>query len=692
MANLEPIRNKRISELQTFARRIADDYGITDTKEVQALVQRVVRSFDPERPLLSVRSSSRADSMLYRHHIRSAYIDLLAYFIQLKYIELHLIKAESNIRDTIAVAEAELARLRKQFYLADTDTHITENFLQDRGKETTGTLIANHQLTLQPDSMFRADQVQHVKVTIYPPESEGSVLHQISGREWSIVRSGHGSGIWSAAIHADKMPSIYWDMNLSETYTAPVLINGVAVVVDITLSGKGLSLGQLSGNFMTPTRLVRAYVFENDNEEWIPLRAHDGTLLSSEKGYELSLHNIQSNIKSNRFRFLLSVEEPAIIGDRRIIESIHPDFIDLADNLLKQNDITFEKEHYFKYQFILGIFNLKLKEASYVTNGYYISEPYRTTAGAITAVRLISTDEERQNGRYNQLYRINFLASGKQVASIPILPENQLQVEEIIATKGGRIKPAFYLNTSRPYEVYHIKGYDLIDIKSNIQHDSDSNTLIVFPWYSDNETRSVLIRYYTTEINSVGYENNQTGTVSSQPPVDSAYRVRRLKPGMPGYKQVSVHEARPLITTPITEIFKESDFEGNVLKLRTVPYINYENFNWDTTDIKQQWLNNYQPIKVMVRMDKGSQAVSATDRTVWGNRQQQPILEDYAINNEVQFYLYKDQLHFNIQAPYEVTVEYETMAESFQVQIDMSTVDGKYTGIVRAYEVDINVQ
>jgi len=691
MANIAPIRNKRLSELKIFARKIAQDYGITDPKEVESLVQRVVSSFNLDQPLLHVKRTPKADSMIHRHHVRSAYIDLMAYFIQLKFIENHLITAESNIRDTVALAESELSRLRREFYLQDTDTHIVENFLQNKGKVTTGTIIDNNQLTLAPVSILRADQVQNINLTIFPVESQGEVLHTIQGNKDTIVQSGYGSGIWSATVHTNHIPSIYWDKYWSETYTAPLLIRGIAVLLDVLLEAP-MFLNNISANFMTRTRLVRAYLFDEDSENWVPIRAYKGTFLTSESSYELSIHNIQHDIQSQRYRFLLAVEEPTIIGGRRVTKNVNPDFIDLAEALLQQKEIDYQREQYYKYQYSIGIFNFKLREANYLPEGRYISEPYRTEKGALVSVELTKVKEEKASKLYNQNYHVNFIVNNKVTSSIPILPGNQLQVEEILNTNDEWLKPSFYLDPSQSYEVYFLNGVDRVSIKDSLEVYSGLNLLKVNSWVGDPKPRRVLLIYQTTPINSIGYELLDSGNIVDTPPTNQAFTIRRLQPNLSGYRQMSVHKAEPVVRKSITEHFTQEDMEGNSITLRTIPYINYEYFDWSQTNPTEQWLYGYQPIKVWVKLSQNSQAVMAVDRTVWGNRIQRPSLDDFGLNNEVQFYLHKNRLYFNIESPYFVEVQYFTMAEAYQIQIDMSTVDRKYTGIIKEYEVDVHVQ
>ncbi|MGD9697621.1 hypothetical protein [Acinetobacter sp.] len=704
--NIALIEEGRSKYLKEFARKVAVDYGLTDEKEIDQVVNSVVGRYNTSKPLLVLQKSPKADSMLYRDQVRMAYIDLLAYFIQLKYLEKILIETENYSRTSFNSIKSELAQITKTLHLVDTDQHITETFLTMPGKYFDGTLVTNNQLTLMRDT-DRAVGIEKIDINVIPVEST-NVYHSVAGNKDKILSSGIGSELWSVSVYCNEIPQMEWGPSIDQTMSAPMHISGIAALLDITLNVPIL-LNNISADFLSMTKLLRAYYLTPDGT-WKLLRKSDNTFLESEVGYGLELHNIKQDVDAKRYRFLLVNEEPMVNGKQVISIPKRSDFMDVIDKLLdgKYKSLSMETDQAFYYQYMLGIYNLKIRNSQYVSSGEFTSEEYKTDRGAISSVAITKVIEEASSIDYFHQFFVDFVVKGLVTHSLPILPYASNSVIESVYASLSRtnakllmVRPSFYINMDLQAPLIYVVSGEKLLSPGSYTYDKDSNIIYFATIDGQTDDVRVILSYTTNDENSIAYEILASGVMYSNPPSDTSYGVRYIYPGaqLPTTvsgpvaicEQADIHKAVPIVAQQVIEKVDKKTMVSNVVQLNTTPYVNYTEYDW-----KSNTWSGGSPVKVEIKLNRTDDFVTAIDRTIWSQRTRQPQLDDYGLTGAIQYFVHKNKLYFNITGEslgfYELKVTYLTKADAFKVRIGMNTTKAVNTGIIKQYEVDINVQ
>jgi len=688
-ANITPIQKTRLSALKEFAQKVAADYGITEPAEVRALIERIQSRYNTRQPLLTIQQSPKASSMIYRNHIRLAYIDLVAYFIQLKYIEQHLLSAESYSRESLTNLKQQLTSLKKGMTAVATDTHHIELFENSTERQTDRALITAGSLKLLPYDTLRSSAVSDSSITIYPSQST-EVVHEITGKPDQVLASGIGSDVYIASLYCNQMPKVYWQHG-SEV---PLLIRGMVGVLNLNLSSPQ-SINSVSMDFLMPTRMIRLYLESADTGKWEVAKDINGHILSTEAGYTLDLNNVVIPGTAKRIQMVLASEIPVTRGQYHVELPDNIDFIRKAKEATSSaRAVTGDTGKQFSHKYTLGIYNLKLKEVSYFQAGTYRSPHYQTDRGAITGIHFTGVDVSGNPGVTEERYTAEFYSDGRKLSEMSVLPSTATSVYETLkADSNDEIRPSFY--PASDLRIYEKVGSAVSLIpRTGFSFDPVTNVITILNWgMAGNTEKQIALEYTAAPVNAIGYEYG--GNIYPAPPSNLKYIVRRLNPGhynTQSYKKVGASDAIPSVTATVEEHFLGGDLEGNALKLNSIPFVDYRQFNWDTETTSTAWPSNYKPVAVYVRLTANSPEIEATDNTVWTNQHQQSFLNAYAVNNEVEYFLHQNRIFLNITEFYELRVVYHSQADSVRLRINLSSSDSRYSSIVSKHEVDLNVQ
>jgi hypothetical protein len=672
----------RKQQLHQLALAAARQFNLNDA-ERKELESRLLGRFNLTRPLAATPSvPDKADSAYYREQIRGLYIDLIAYYTQLRVLKHQIISAEAHLRSHVKSVEDELNFIYNKLRLVDSDNYISEYFYSATDKTFDNTYLSGGKLTLLPDLRKRGDNVKQITSKLFPVAAKDQVIHKEIGSINNLLTSGLGSGLWATVVYTRTLPSVYITDKDTGAPMPPMAINGVVSVMDIELND-ALNVNELEANFMTAARILRVWRYDDTSGAWQPLRSADGTLVSSTTASRITLTNLQSGGRSNRYKLLIVTEE-ALPSSIDTISLPETDFIAKA---LQTLDFTAtaptlaETPALLPYRYVLGIFSIKLREVNYVSNGLYRSEAFKTRNGALQGMQLRRSDASYIDGVTGIRYYAAFYLDNQLLSRIPILPGNTSQIEDYLISENEWFYPSFYLNPTKPFAVYHKTANGLVDISNIVHIDDRSNRIMVLNWIGKPGKRALIVRYHTDPINSVGYVHPVTGHVSPDR-LSREYQLRRLAPGISGLAQMPSNQASPLQRRRVNEHINKP-LTDNVLTLKNAPYVDYQQYDYKTNS----W--NYEPIVVRYRRSGDNNFRKAVDITNWSDRTQRPLL---VYGGDLQYYVDGNRLIFNNTNISELTIQYDVLAEMVYLEIEMHTLNRKHSPVIAGYEVALDEQ
>jgi len=677
------IQASKDKEIEVLVQHIAKQFNITDPLDIADLRQTLIAKTDTSNPLIDYQEVERASSSSFRTDVRNSYIDLAAYFIQLRDVEAALRLAEIDSRRVFDSFENRRKSLASLIQPEDSDLVRKELFSsEEENGYYSGVRVNNGKLSLRMQDVNTPYQLVSTTINTYPSANAKDRIYQSeTGLQSTILDTGVGAKLWSVDVYTPEKPVMYWTQSISGSSTsegANYLHKGILIDVRMTLS-KAVKLNYISAKFLTKSRLVRAYIdisSESEPSVWEPLLTADGTFVQTwDYSRTLEVFDFKASETSNQIRLVLNVNQPEttvqhdfildkMYSRKEIFQGVSSDSVDF-DQQVRLPDS-------FLYTF--GIYNLRLRNREpAVTNGIFISDSYITDQGAVIGAKIKSNDSGLISG--SQIYTVKFGNSSEMA----LLPEgSSREITELVDTdaRGFAILsfPSVRNVTSLGYTFEPLTSGNLR--MGTIQSVRKNGTEVL-------NGRNIPVSYQTHEVTRYAFTNESFNLFTTQyandPGASCTIFIRIPYDNNFPTPYVSVYEAIPVASYYISETF----FGQSTLELDNFPWI----------DIS----GNY-PVKLTILPEVGGEAFSnethpnlLVDRTNYYNRRIQPMLENYDAVDRYEYFIRGNKIYLNSGLYHQIQVDYPVKTEGVRVQINQQA-NGNLSPWVDDYTLYLTTQ
>lgn len=657
------VRESRDKEIEVLVQHIARQFNITDPIDIADLRQELITRVDTTKPLLDYQLSERASSKQFRADVRNSYIDLAAYFIQLRDIEGALRLAESDSRKLFDTFEDRRKTIAALIQPEDTDLVHKEFFSAERENGYySGVYVHNGKLRLKMEDVNAPYALTSATVYTYPAaNTRDRIFHSETGEESTILDTGIGSKIWAIDVYTPDKPQMYWTKSISGSNVsegANYLYNGILVDVRMTLS-KALKLNYIATKFLTPTRLVRAYIdlsSEGEPSVWEPLLTADGKFVQTTVfSRTLEIFDFRATENSNQIRLIFNVDQPESTVSQDFILNKMYDRKEIFQGV-STNNVDFEQEvllpDSFLYKF--GIYNIKLRNRQPAFKyGTFISDAYTTDEGAVIGATLKTNDSGLNSG--SQIYTLKF---GNQ-SEMAVLPERaSREIKELVDSDArGRVMLSFPAVGDVVSEGYRLSPVVALQKTVGTIFDvvkTDGTEVL--------SQKNIPISYQTEEYTRYAFVDQDFERFAPEYAADPGNLctifTRVSKDFWAESPRISVYEAVPVASYYISETF----FDQSVLELDYTPWID---------------LNGLYPIVLTIRATEDADPFSnetnpelLVDKTNYYNRRIQPMLGNYDVVKRYEYFIRGNTIYLNSGNYNQIQVDYPIKTEGIRVQIN----------------------
>ena len=675
----------RNAEIETLIQYMAKQFEVTDPLDLADLRADVLKKIDSTKPLAEYKKMDKASSSHFRSSVRNAFIDLIAYFIQLRDLEASLRFAEYESRKIFDDFNSRRKELESLVQEEDTDLTHTETFSDEvENGVFAGVHIHDGRLRLRMEDISPPYQVQSITADVYPTaNSRTQIFHSHTGELNTVLDTGLGSKLWATDIYTPERPEMYWTQTISGSSSsegANYLHKGILIDIKLTLT-KAIQLNYISAKFLTPTRLVRAYIntaSETDPEVWVPLVTSENRFVQTwVYDNALEIFDFNATQSATQIRLVFNVNQPSnIVGQDFILDRMYSRKEIFQG--VTSNNIDFDQQVLLPESFLysFGLYNIRLRNRQPAfSHGSFMSDEYVTDHGAVIGTRLKATDSGTTSGAL--IYSISF---GPQ-SEMAILPEDASRnIEELIDVDDGG-----YAFLSFPRESKSLKatGYRFTPVEYNgkelgsVFRVTDSNGQQL------TKVKDIPVAYRAKQSSRYVFTTEDIDAFAAQYGGDEdelCTIFTRVSPDFwDGSDEISIYEAVPICSYEINETF----FGQSLLELDYIPWMDYE--------------GNY-PVEIIIQPDAEEESISSlnhpdliVDRTNYYNRQIQPLLENYDAVDQYEFFIKGNKVYLNTSHYHQLQINYYVKTEGITVQIDQQA-KGHRSPWVDDYTLQLIVQ
>lgn len=680
------VRESRQAEIEVLVQHVAKQFNVTDPLDIADLRTAILNKVDTSSPLAEYVPTDRASSASFRANTRNAYIDLIAYFIQLRDIEAALRFAEYESRKVFDDFDERRKRIDALIQPEDTDLVHRETFTDEvENGIYDGTRVHDGRLSLQMEDVSPPYRLKGITASIHPAaNSRERIFHSTTGELDTVLDTGLGSKLWSVDVYTPIRPEMYWTKSISGSNSsegANYLHEGILIDLKLTLT-KAIKLNYISAKFLTPTRLVRAYIDISKEGAtvpvWEPLITSDRRFVQTwDYDRTLEAFDFQAPEASNRIRLVCSVSQPEnIVGQDFILDRMYSRkeiFQGVASN-----DVDFPQQVLLPDSFLysFGIYNIRLRNRRPIVNhGSFTSNEYVTNQGAIIGAKLKAVDS---GGAL--VYSVRF---GHR-SEMALLPEGASRnVEELVdvddlgfAFLSFPAEPGSVKSKEQHYRFTpHTREGKNLGTVFTVVHNKTGETV--------RNTKNVPISYRASQTSRYVFTNEYVDEFSDQYAGDpggvATIFTRVSEDFWEETPRVSVYEAVPVCVYNISETF----FGQSLLELEQIPWIDY---------------SGNHPVEIAIQATEGGDPFSnlthpdlLMDRTNYYNRRVQPMLENFDVVDRYEFLVQGNNIYMNTAQYHQLQIIYPVKTEGVRVRIDQQA-KGHTSPWVDDYTLHLTVQ